>query len=118
MDTFLFIISTNTDFDRVKFVMYNLKVPHCHQAHNCQEMKNPFHTKFRIFKSNGSIVVAIKPKAKHRFREAAMLLIYILQKRTFTKVAYFLWATTTETFKILHYGLPNVTAAQLQRTAG
>lgn len=43
------------------------------------------HTKF----PHGSLVIAIKPKAKYRFRAAAMLLPYIKEKHGVTKMAYF-----------------------------
>jgi hypothetical protein len=46
-------------------------------------------TKFQMLTSNGSLVVAIKPKAKYRFYAAAMLLFFVLQNKiVFTEVAY------------------------------
>jgi hypothetical protein len=39
---------------------------------------------------NGSSVTVIQLKLKNSFHATAMLLLYILQKITFTKIAYFL----------------------------
>jgi hypothetical protein len=36
-------------------------------------------TKFQIINSNGSLIIAIKMKAKYRFHEATIFLFYILK---------------------------------------
>jgi hypothetical protein len=46
-------------------------------------------TKLHMISPNGSAVIAIKPKPKHRFQADAILLLYILQKISSTKLAYF-----------------------------
>jgi hypothetical protein len=38
-------------------------------------------TRFRKPSANGSLVIAIKPKAKHRYRAAAIFLFYVLRKK-------------------------------------
>jgi hypothetical protein len=39
------------------------------------------HTKFQVPTSNGSLVIALKQKAKHRLHTAALLLLYIPHKK-------------------------------------
>jgi len=57
-----------------------------------------FHTKFHMPSSDGSLVIAIKPKTKFRLRAAAMLLLYILQHRYLTKDVYFRSSIITHHF--------------------
>jgi hypothetical protein len=46
-------------------------------------------TKFHMHFSNGSLVIAMKLKAKYRFHTAHIVLFYVLQNIKFTNVAYF-----------------------------
>jgi uncharacterized membrane protein YobD (UPF0266 family) len=54
-----------------------------------------FHTNFHVPCSNLSTVIAIKQKTKYRIHAAAMLLIYILIRKTFTKLHILLRCITT-----------------------
>jgi hypothetical protein len=86
-DTFLCINSTDTDFDSIIFVRYNLKGSQ--RSHilivNTWEwfiygiwvtfMMMNLHTKFKKPSSTNSYLIAIGPEARRRFRVAAMLLV-------------------------------------------
>jgi hypothetical protein len=47
------------------------------------------HTKFHFLSSNGSLVIAIKPKTRYRVHIAATLLFYLKKKKKSTKAVYF-----------------------------
>jgi len=49
------------------------------------------HNRFHMFSFNGSLVTAIKPKAKYKFHTVTMLMSHILQKKItyFPKICYY-----------------------------
>jgi hypothetical protein len=47
-----------------------------------------FHTKFHIYSSNDSLVIAIKLKAKRKFHAATMLLYTVYKDISLTKYAW------------------------------
>jgi hypothetical protein len=89
----------------IKFVGYNLKFSHLQNAYNLWLTKNisyifvvlftiHLHPKFHMTKSKGSLLTVTKPKAKHRFLAAAMLLLYIVQNSDL-KELYVFWRSIT-----------------------
>jgi hypothetical protein len=97
--TFLFIMSTNTDFIWMKVLAHSLRISfHCHVC-NFQHAKYVyifiiyFCTKFHIPRCQVTLVISIRQKAKCEFCMVTVL-CHILQKMTDTSAHFIRFFTS------------------------